>query len=69
VAIKQTSFDMLKNNFMIPQYRSILNFIFGAMSGIIGTILLYPTHLIKRVFQANSKLFFKNKLIFIFIFR
>jgi solute carrier family 25 thiamine pyrophosphate transporter 19 len=40
---------------MIPEYRSILNFIFGAISGIIGTTLLYPTHLIKRVFQANNK--------------
>ena len=31
---------------------------FGSISGIIGTTLLYPTHLIKRVFQANSKLFY-----------
>ena len=64
VALKQTSFDFLKNNFMIPQYRTPLNFIFGSISGVIGTTLLYPTHLIKRVFQANSK----KIIIKIFIF-
>lgn len=46
---------MLKTNCMIPEYRGILNFLFGALSGVIGTTLLYPTHMIKRVFQANSK--------------
>jgi solute carrier family 25 phosphate transporter 23/24/25/41 len=56
VAIKQTTFDILKHKFMVPEYRAVLNFIFGAVSGVIGTTLLYPTHLIKRVFQANSKL-------------
>jgi hypothetical protein len=54
VAIKQTSFDYMKNNMMIPEYRDILNFLYGAISGVIGTTLLYPTHMIKRVFQANS---------------
>jgi len=57
VAIKQTTFDYLKNNFIIEQYRSQLNFIFGAFAGVLGTTILYPTYLIKRVFQANSKIF------------
>jgi hypothetical protein len=56
VAIKQSSFDYLKNNAMIPEYRSILNFVYGSLAGIIGTTLLYPTHMIKRVFQANGNI-------------
>jgi hypothetical protein len=55
VAIKQSVFDYLKTNYMVPQYRNYLNFIFGALSGIVGTSILYPTHMLKRVFQANSK--------------
>jgi len=39
---------------MIPKYRSSLNFIFGSLAGVIATTILYPTHMIKRVFQANS---------------
>lgn len=39
---------------MVPEYHSLLSFLFGSISGIIGTTLLYPTHLIKRVFQANN---------------
>ncbi len=39
---------------MIPQYRSTLNFIYGSLSGVLGTVLLYPTYMIKRVLQANN---------------
>jgi hypothetical protein len=39
---------------MINEWRGVLNFVFGAFSGIIGTFLLYPTHRIKRVFQQNG---------------
>lgn len=42
---------------MVDRYRSQLNFVYGSLSGVIGTCLLYPTHLIKRVLQANSKIF------------
>jgi hypothetical protein len=55
VAIKQTTFDFLKTNFMIDQYRGSLNFIYGGFSGVLGTVLLYPTYMIKRVLQANDK--------------
>jgi hypothetical protein len=54
VAIKQTSFDFLKNHCMIPQYRSALNFIFGSLSGVVGTVALYPTYMFKRIMQANN---------------
>jgi hypothetical protein len=54
VAIKQTIFDILKNKYMFEQHRSKLNFVYGSLSGVIATTILYPTHLIKRVFQANS---------------
>jgi len=41
---------------MIPKYRDGLNFIFGSMAGLFGTVLLYPSHMLKRVLQANSML-------------
>jgi hypothetical protein len=54
VAIKQTTFDYLKIHWMIPEYRSSLNFIYGSFSGVFGTVALYPTYMIKRVLQANN---------------
>jgi hypothetical protein len=39
---------------MFPKYASKLNFIYGALSGVIGTVILYPTYMIKRVLQANN---------------
>lgn len=45
---------------MVPEYKGVLNFAYGSLSGIIGTTLLYPTHLIKRVFQANSNIYKDN---------
>lgn len=47
---------------MIPEYKSQLNFIFGSFAGVLGTTILYPTYLLKRVFQANS-----NKYLLILI--
>jgi hypothetical protein len=40
---------------MNQKYRGILNCAYGALSGLIGTLLLYPTYLFKRIMQANSK--------------
>jgi len=54
VAIKQTTFDYLKTNFMVDKYRGSLNFIFGGFSGLLGTCLLYPSYMMKRVLQAND---------------
>ena len=54
VAIKQTTFDFLKNHCMVNEYRNTLNFLYGSFSGVLGTVLLYPTYMIKRVLQANS---------------
>jgi solute carrier family 25 protein 16 len=48
---------------MLQKHRSKLNFIFGSLAGMIATTLLYPTLMIKRVFQANSKYKIKNKLL------
>jgi hypothetical protein len=39
---------------MIPQYKSALLFIYGSFSGVLGTVLLYPSYMIKRVLQANN---------------
>lgn len=58
VAIKQTSFDLMKNNFMIDSYRNSLNFTYGCLSGLVGTVLLYPSYLIKRILQANGIIYF-----------
>jgi hypothetical protein len=66
VAIKQTSFDLLKNNFMVEKYRNTLNFFYGSLSGFVGTIILYPTYMIKRILQANSNL---KELINLLFFR
>jgi len=55
VAIKQTTFDLMKTHFMIDKYRGALNFIYGAFSGVLGTVLLYPSYMIRRVLQANDK--------------
>lgn len=55
VAIKQTSYEMLKVFYMNKNYQTILNFIYGSLSGVVGTTLLYPSYLFKRVSQASSK--------------
>lgn len=54
VAIKQSTFEYLKTNHMVPKHRDTLNFVYGSFAGLFGTILLYPSHMIKRVLQANS---------------
>jgi len=43
---------------MVPKHRDLLNFLYGSLAGVIGTTLLYPSHLIKRVFHANSIIVF-----------
>jgi hypothetical protein len=54
VAIKQTTFDFLKTHCMVPEYKNTLNFLYGSFSGVFGTVVLYPTYMIKRVLQANT---------------
>lgn len=39
---------------MIPKYKNTLTFIYGSFSGVFGTMILYPTYMIKRVLQANN---------------
>lgn len=47
----------MKNNISVSdKYRSIANFTMGSIAGVIGTFLLYPTYMMKRVLQANSKI-------------
>ena len=38
---------------MNEEYKNTLNYIFGSISGVIGTTLLYPTYLLKRVLQTS----------------
>ena len=54
VAIKQTGFQFLKENFMVEKYRNTLNYMFGSSSAIIATIALYPSYLLKRVLQSSD---------------
>ena len=54
VAIKQTGFEFLKENFMIENYRNTLNYIYGSTSGVLATIALYPSYLLKRVLQSSD---------------
>jgi hypothetical protein len=54
VAIKQTTFDYFKYNWMNERYKNTLNYIFGSLSGVIGTTILYPTYLMKRVLQTST---------------
>lgn len=56
VAIKQTTYEMLKSTFKPSSHQHIFNFLCGSFAGIFGTTLLYPTYMLKRVLQANSKL-------------
>jgi hypothetical protein len=39
---------------MVPEYKNTLNFLYGSLSGVLGTVVLYPTYMIKRVLQANT---------------
>lgn len=44
---------------MVPEYKNTLNFLYGSLSGVLGTVVLYPTYMIKRVLQANTDKNFK----------
>lgn len=48
---------------MIEKYRNTLNYIYGSGSGVMATILLYPTYMLKRVLQSRDS---KSKLLPIF---
>jgi hypothetical protein len=48
---------------MIEKYRNTLNYIYGSGSGVIATVLLYPTYMLKRVLQSSDS---KSKLLPIF---
>lgn len=39
---------------MVERYRNTLNYIYGSLSGVIGTTILYPTYLLKRVVQTSN---------------
>ena len=54
IAIKQTSFDYFQRKLMINKFKNYLNLIYGSLAGVIGTLIMYPFYMIKRVFQANS---------------
>ncbi len=57
IAIKQSTFDFLQKKFMINKYKNYLNLIYGSLAGIVGTLIMYPFYMIKRVFQANSMVY------------
>jgi hypothetical protein len=54
VAIKQTTYEGLKALYKSKKYHSLVNFGYGSFAGLFGTILLYPSYMLKRVLQANS---------------
>jgi hypothetical protein len=54
IAIKQTSFEYFQRKLMISKFKNYLNLIYGSLAGVIGTLIMYPFYMIKRVFQANS---------------
>ena len=54
IAFKQTGFEFLKENFMIEKYRNTLNYVYGSGSGLLATIVLYPTYMLKRVLQSSD---------------
>ena len=39
---------------MVEKYRNTLNYIYGSGSGVIATVLLYPTYMLKRVLQSSD---------------
>lgn len=57
IAIKQTLYEILHLTYMNPNYTSTLNFLYGALSSLIGTTLLYPSYMLKRILHVNSKLY------------
>ena len=57
----------MKTNIQVSEkHKSKMYFIYGSLSGVFGTTLLYPTYMIKRVFQANSK-YLTNFFIILFL--
>lgn len=58
IAIKQSVYEILKISYKNDKYTSLLNFLYGSTAGMVGTTLLYPTYMTKRVLQANSKIIF-----------
>ena len=57
VAIKQSTYEGLKQLYKPKKYHNVVNFCYGSFAGLLGTTLLYPTYMLKRVLQANSKYF------------
>ncbi len=56
IAIKQSSFEFFKARFIKEsKYKIYLNLLYGSLAGTIGTLIMYPFYMIKRVLQANSK--------------
>jgi hypothetical protein len=55
IASKQTFFEFLKSNFPIKKHKHMGNMIYGLAAGVMGTMLLYPNYVLKRVAQTTSK--------------
>lgn len=57
IAIKQSVYEILKMKYKSnnKKYQSMINFVNGSLASLIGTSILYPTYMIKRVLQANGK--------------
>ena len=67
IAIKQSIYEILKiivNQDNLPgylhTYPSLMHFTYGSVASLIGTTLLYPTYMLKRVLHANSKYLIVN---------
>ncbi len=62
VAFKQTTFDFSRSHLIKPGMSKLridlYNTGIGLISGMIGTTVMYPMYLLKRVLHANSKRLF-----------
>lgn len=39
---------------MVDKYRNTLNYLYGSGSGVLATIALYPSYMLKRVLQSSD---------------
>lgn len=57
VAIKMTSFDLLKTNYGVDRrspYFSITNLLMGGLAGVLAVTITYPTDLLRRTMQLSG---------------
>lgn len=55
-AIRQTTYEHLKAIVRPAKHQNLYNFLFGSLGGLIGTTILYPCYMIKRILQASRKI-------------